>query len=146
MATYRIERYGNQVSKGDLIYDDAAEQGQSVRVVDEDSLEQHTLDQVVLPLPGFNIVYPENEVGERYQAELANDGIKLTKGAIEESTAKGSYRSLIVTAENVELNLEKENSSVACNARLKFDLPTGAYATMLLRELMRTTEERSSGT
>ena len=136
MATYRMQRYGDRVCKGDLVFDPSGQ----VRLVGEDA-QQYALDQVVLPLPGFNIIYPENEVGGRYAQELASDNIQFTKGRVEESTAKGSYRSLIVEAENAAL--EEKPDGVTRAVKLTFDLPTGAYATMLLRELMRTTVARS---
>ena len=106
--------------------------------------------QIVLPLPGYNIQYPTNEIGELYKQILKDDDIDLaTKNNIPESTAKGSYRKLVVKATNLQWErLTKsetlDNDPVITDAKLTFDLTKGCYATMMLRELLMTTMARDS--
>lgn len=149
MATFRIQRYGLVVCKGDLVYPTTAATPSSwfggkppreepIIVTEQAATNNcYTINHVVLPLPGYDTVYPDNEVGDRYREELALDKIEFRKGAVGESTARGSYRSLVGCATNLSLQLEEDGDSR--NVRCHFDLPSGSYATMFLRELMRTT-------
>ena len=109
-------------------------------------------------LPGYNIQYPANEIGELYKKFLADDGIEMSKDDIPEATAKGSYRKLIQRAANLKWEavpetedeslqkgspLESEDSVVTA-ARLTFELESGCYATMMLRELLVSSMARDS--
>ena len=110
------------------------------------------ISQIVLPLPGYSIQYPTNSIGELYHKILSEDGITMSKDMAPEATAKGSYRKLIQKAhglkwENVEGNNEhvnKEDDLTVSNAKFTFELESGCYATMMLRELMVMTMARDS--
>ena len=92
MVSYRIRRYGRTAAvQGDLIVDrtvnahelskDTAGSHDSdrnlcadetcgvrrdhVRCVSDHDEGKYFLKDVVLPLPGYNVQYPENEVGEK---------------------------------------------------------------------------------
>ncbi len=99
-------------------------------------------------LPGYNVKYPSNEIGSLYNKILNNDGINLNeKCNIQEATAKGSYRRIIQKATNLKWEKVCDTSSegedpVIDAIQLSFDLKSGCYATMLLRELMLTTMVR----
>lgn len=87
-----------------------------------------------------------------YQKLLIDDGVELRKDSVPEATAKGSYRHLLSKAaglkwENVaskdsESKAESSEDPVVTDARFTFELPSGCYATMMLRELMVTTMAR----
>ena len=92
MASYRIQRYGRSAAvQGDLIVDrsssahglnsEAADSNHDsdvdscgvegsgvtrnhVRCVTNHEREMYQLRDVVLPLPGYNVQYPANDVGE----------------------------------------------------------------------------------
>lgn len=89
MASYRIQRYGQSaVVKGDLVVDKAAtahgldrqtaynshactltdDSGalnrNHVKCIANHEQEVHRLRDIVLPLPGYNVQYPANDVGE----------------------------------------------------------------------------------
>lgn len=108
------------------------------------------ISQIILPLPGYNIQYPTNKMGELYQAILAEDGIKLSKDKIPEATAKGSYRKLIQKANDLKWEMvgseanstNESNDAIITDAKFTFELESGSYATMMLRELMVTTMSR----
>jgi tRNA pseudouridine13 synthase len=147
MASQRLKRFGTKVVKGDL-YRLSDDEGRGVRVVTNDA-SSVDIANVVLPLPGYAVQYPENEIGELFRDFLIRENVSFDRSAPTEATAKGSYRSLIAFAQNLEVDFdsiegndasasETEQDSAAA-FKLKFDLPSGSYATMLLRELMLTT-------
>jgi tRNA pseudouridine13 synthase len=41
----------------------------------EGDLQEHTIFDVIMPLPGFDISYPEGELGEKYRAFMKLDGL-----------------------------------------------------------------------
>jgi len=135
-ASMRIQLYGTKVVEGDLYHDDTTDE---VKVVGPEVHSVH-IGQVVLPLPGQNIVYPENEVGALYKKLLSEDDVSFDSSGPPESSAKGTYRRLVVTPSKLDVEMIEGEEA----ARLRFQLPKGSYATMLLRELMRTTCTRLS--
>jgi TruD family tRNA pseudouridine synthase len=160
-ATKRIQLYGTQLVEGDLF----APNGDLSQVVlfnKKDQTIHHqnegaTFCNVVLPLPGYSVLYPTNEVGGLYQQMLENDGIEFKKDSVPEATAKGGYRFLQSHAHNlawepvpsVPVVQEGEGDGVAASdhnedcaplndAKLTFELDAGCYATMMFRELLMT--------
>ena len=140
-ASRRVKLYGNKVVKGDLYLEKDDDHRDDVKVVQGNENPPIEISQVVLPLPGYNVQYPSNDIGDFYQELLAADGIKFEENAVAEATAKGTYRKLIVRP--VNLSVEAESSDSPCESmKLSFQLPKGSYATMLLREMMMTTVVR----
>ena len=144
-ATERIKLYGMKVVIGDLYIpkSDRGEEQPEVRVVDASSETSVKPSQVVLPLPGHSVSYPENEIGAVYTRLLAHDSVQFDKDAPPEGTAKGSYRHLFSTPRNLRVAFDEDNSETAKSMKLSFEIPKGCYATMLLRELMLTTVSRA---
>lgn len=138
MASERLQFYGNKVVSGDLIIGTDG----SVVIVSDDMIDSITLHQVVLPLPGYNVQYPVNEIGNRYHQLLKQENVKFEKEGRIEATAKGSYRHLIVPMSSLELTFPGSPGKDFNSFQISFDLPSGSYATMLLRELMVTTVDR----
>jgi tRNA pseudouridine13 synthase len=101
-ATQRLLLYGGQVVAGDLVVADRSEIRQ-VQVVMAGEEAQFRMAQVVLPLPGWNVMYPQNAVAQVYEQMLAQDSIEFKKkekgddddNGEKESSAKGSYRFLL---------------------------------------------------
>ena len=106
-----------------------------------EELQHVHISNIVLPLPGHNVQYPENEIGKFYRSHLEQDNIVFKKDAVPESTAKGSYRKVVVFPKNMSIERDHDLEDVA---KLSFELPKGCYATMLLREMMTTTVARST--
>ena len=46
-------------------------------VVTSDALSNYSIEDVVLPLPGYSIVYPENDVKAWYQELMQQDGLDV---------------------------------------------------------------------
>ena len=97
--------------------------------------------------------YPSNEIGELYKTILREDGVDLSKNNVPESRCKGSYRKLIEKAsqlkwdlvlEDTEDKLDQSEDPSVSTAKFSFDLESGCYATMMLRELMVTTMTRKT--
>ena len=81
----------------------------------------------------------------RNRSLLERDAVSFSKDGPPESTAKGSYRRLVSRAYNVSFEaLAASGGDGNLDVRLQFDLPTGSYATMFLRELMYTTVVRDN--
>jgi tRNA pseudouridine13 synthase len=135
-ASLRMKVYGKKVVKGDLYQDEGTGE---VKIVDSNDAYIQ-ISQIVLPLPGNNIIYPENEVGSLYKDLLARDNITFANSGPPESCAKGTYRRIVVKPEILDVEMIEGEEAV----RLTFNLPKGCYATMFLRELMSSTCRRTS--
>ena len=55
---------------------------------------QYTIRDVVLPLPGYDVVYPENDVKDRYRRIMADDGLDIDnmRRKIKDYSLSGAYR------------------------------------------------------
>nr|CAB3461024.1 unnamed protein product [Digitaria exilis] len=178
---------------------------QSVKVVDSGDLLKgiYTFDDVVLPLPGSQALFPGNEVAEIYHEMAKKDGISLTENAhgVKEfsiTSMKGGYRRVfqrpidfqwelmtytddssslsetdldvlsrtkpkevndLVTSDPQDRLEKASDASTATNGssflenkptgspdtiprklaiKLSFTLPASCYATMAIRELLKT--------
>jgi TruD family tRNA pseudouridine synthase len=139
MASVRLETYGSKVVVGDLLRGDDG----GIVVVTADLVSAARFCEVVLPLPGYNVQYPTNDIGRRYEEILLEESVKFEKDSPLEATAKGSYRRLMVEMDSLQVAFPGPPSlNSAESFQISFDLPPGSYATMLLRELMVTTVSR----
>jgi tRNA(Glu) U13 pseudouridine synthase TruD len=50
----------------------------AVRAITEEELDSIKIEDIVLPLPGHNVVYPNNVIKEWYEELLAVDGLSFT--------------------------------------------------------------------
>lgn len=143
MATERMLLFGTKVVAGDLVLLDGSDK---VEIITDASLSTARIDDVVLPMPGYDSLYPKNEVGRMYEALLKEENVRFEKDAPEEAKAKGSYRRLLARAENLSFEFlpGDDEGGDSVNAKFLFDLPTGTYATMFFRELMLTTVSRDN--
>ncbi|XP_057372375.1 pseudouridylate synthase 7 homolog [Daphnia carinata] len=132
--------------------------------IDENNIHNYTINDVLLPLPGFDITYPANEVAKWYTELLQADG--LSEMDFKQSTKTynlgGAYRLVMskpsdvkwkfVRYDNPTLNLipsdwdRLENTQLPpavvedgayLGLILEFNLPASAYATMALREITK---------
>lgn len=124
---------------------------------------QFTIHDVVLPLPGYDVVYPDNSLKDEYRKIMANDGLDIDnmRHKVKDYSLSGAYRKLLVKPSlmswrwlrynDVKQPLvvtDKEALSGALEPesvpdgkywalQLEFTLPTSTYATMALREVLR---------
>jgi TruD family tRNA pseudouridine synthase len=141
LASLRLKLHGASVVPGDIVLPSSND---GVQVVTTADCHTYSIFDVVLPLPGYGVQLPTNEVGAMYEQMLKREGVSFAReGVVPESTAKGSYRHVFQKATN--LSCTRLDTEPELNVKLCFDLPAGSYATMLLRELMLTTIARVSG-
>uniref|UniRef100_A0A5K3F1Z5 TRUD domain-containing protein n=1 Tax=Mesocestoides corti TaxID=53468 RepID=A0A5K3F1Z5_MESCO len=71
--------------------------------------ERPSIHQVVLPLPGYEVVFPDNECGKWYFELFDEDSLKLDdfKHKVKDFALPGSYRHLIVKPEDVHYEIHE---------------------------------------
>lgn len=132
--------------------------------IDENNIHNYTINDVLLPLPGFDITYPANEVAKWYTELLRADG--LSEMDFKQSTKTynlgGAYRLVMSKPSDVkwkfaryddptlslipsdwdrlqktQLPLADVKDGVYLGLILEFSLPASSYATMALREITK---------
>ena len=134
----RIEKFGFDVLPGDLVLE-----SDEPRILSEEDIASgtKTFKDIVFPLPGTSIKYPENETKEIYKNILQQDGIAFEDFRIRKlhiSNIAGAYRKAIASIIDLTYELKKENNDVSefYDLHLDFILRPSCYATMFIRELM----------
>lgn len=168
MASFRLEKFGEKPVVGDIVLSKGPEAFSSggrnpisVEFVTIDNIHQFSLSDVVLPMAGWDIQYPKNEVGEQYRRLMLEDGIDNLdmKRKERDHSLPGTYRTLVAMASNVEAEFLRYSDPEAPLIRsdidvincanvpiseaegdklavvLSFDLPKACYATMAVREI-----------
>lgn len=103
IVSQRIKKYGFIPIVGDLVFKDKESKIEPVEIIEgdeyedddekdeveikfpevetisEDNLSKYTIFDVVYPLPGCNVRYPENEIEKWYADLLANDNLTSEK-------------------------------------------------------------------
>lgn len=101
IVSQRIKEYGLKPIVGDLVFKDNAMKDVPVEIIDEEeedkeidanitlfpevetiseeNLSKYTIFDVVYPLPGCDIRYPDNEIGKWYIDILAKDNLTSEK-------------------------------------------------------------------
>lgn len=138
-------------------------QKQQVLVISsEEELEKYTIEDVCLPLPGFQIKYPENAMAGLYSSYMAKDGFDpfAMERKDKDISLPGFYRRLVSIPRNfswqfvkhsgdvdlIQSDLQKirnealpvaDEQSTDTALIVEFTLGSSQYATMALRELMK---------
>ncbi|MBN3298387.1 PUS7L protein, partial [Amia calva] len=164
-VAFRLRQFGDRVVKGDLVWSTLEDKEGSkpslcqVHTVSAEEEAEHIykLHQVVLPMPGNTIKYPDNKVGIWYRERFAKDGLQSCRFRVTplKLNIPGCYRALLsyprkVTHHILEdsvgaMNEETpEQGSQTCgqslsplSLSLSFDLDPSCYATVYLREIMK---------
>lgn len=186
VASDRIKKFGMEPMVGDLVYkgdlkdvafkeenrqssaNGSVEGGStssrvSPEVVTAETLSQYTIHDVILPLPGFDVQYPDNEVGMWYAKLMAEDGLKLEdlKHSNKNYALPGTYRRLIILPKDLmwqsymysdvtkeltqsDLDLLQKKTEPVSDPdgtikalKIELSLPQSCYATMALREILK---------
>jgi tRNA pseudouridine13 synthase len=182
----RIKQYGcDKPIAGDLVYDESAatiqEEAEAaslptkitqeslqatskiakVRVLKEDDLDSYQIQDVVLPLPGYSVTYPEGDLGALYRNMLKADGLDADEmfRKQKEYSLGGAYRKMLTRPKNVSWEIlrysERDEDLLQADEdkllgielvtqpgdrralKVEFDLDTASYATMALREILK---------
>ncbi|XP_029471211.1 pseudouridylate synthase 7 homolog-like protein isoform X3 [Rhinatrema bivittatum] len=159
-ASYRLKTYGSRVVEGDLVSWEAGTDetplSDRVHVVtaSEETSKTYALHQVILPMLGHNIRYPDNKVGEWYFEMLGKDELqKCTfRNSLLQLNIPGCYRHIVkyprhlsYVIEDSENVLDSKDGTKELNSTLSskpslsisFELDSSCYATVCLREIMK---------
>ncbi|KAK1789491.1 hypothetical protein P4O66_015408, partial [Electrophorus voltai] len=155
-ASYRLRALGPRPVQGDLVQAErlrhdptpGATHTPQVHVVTsaEERDNVFSLDQVILPMPGNTVKYPENIVGEWYRDRLAQDGLGSSRFRIPslKLNVPGSYRPLLAIPHNITYKVHEEpqvtehlSPQRISLLTLSFDLDASCYATVFVREIMK---------
>jgi len=85
-ATYHIEKYGYKPAIGDLVITEEKQKvmndkkkrnqhKEKPEIITKENIDKYTIYDIVLPMPGHDIIYPDNDIKEYYENLLKKDGI-----------------------------------------------------------------------
>lgn len=135
---------------------------QEVETVTAENISKYTIYDVVLPLPGYDVIYPEH-LKDYYQELLSEHGLskEMPKQRVATYTLSGNYRCILQRATNMTWKTLRYNDQNDTLIRSDFEeilkheepvskpdgehkavvvtfhLPSASYATMCLREAMK---------
>lgn len=162
LVSERVRRHGARAPvAGDLIEKDGTH-----HVLTAEEAAQASMEQVVMPMPGAEVHLPEGWLADLYTAMLQADGLtpmSLASSRQPEYRLKGAYRRMVQKPTGMTCSFLRyedpdaplcatdEDALLATEAlptqtdaapylalQLVFQLPPSSYATVLLRELLRT--------
>lgn len=158
MVSKRVEAFGLKAVGGDLIL-----KGGSAHVLSDDEAEKRSIHDVVMPLPGFDVIYPTHSVGQCYKETLEADNLDIhnMRHKVRDYSLAGAYRRVVIRPSDVSWELidyddprvslvhtdvEKlENRPAPVYLKegkyralkMEFSLPSSTYATMAIREVLK---------
>ncbi|NXY90647.1 PUS7 synthase, partial [Alcedo cyanopectus] len=158
MVSKRIEEYGLRAVPGDLTL-----KGATAVHIEEGDVDNYTIHDVVMPLPGFDVIYPKHKIGEAYKEMLVADNLDINnmRHKIRDYSLSGAYRKIIIRPQNVSwevvayddpriplftTDLDKlEGKPLPAlptdgkfrALKMEFSLPPSTYATMAIREVLK---------
>ncbi|KAJ3292887.1 EF-hand domain-containing member C2, partial [Borealophlyctis nickersoniae] len=172
-ASARMSLYGPQPVVGDLVDitgkdvtdadEEAGPQADLVLIETEEEAGKYTIEDVVLPLPGYDVVYPKNKVWDTYVEVMAKHGLDPNNMERRNKTTNlsGGYRKIVTRPKNVSWRLFRyEDASIPLSQTdldrqrgipppqsveggsrlaivLEFTLQPSQYATMAMYEVMK---------
>ncbi|XP_004839752.1 pseudouridylate synthase 7 homolog isoform X3 [Heterocephalus glaber] len=158
MVSKRIEDYGLKPVPGDLVL-----KGATATYIEEEDITNYSIHDVVMPLPGFDVIYPKHKISEAYREMLTMDNLDIDnmRHKIRDYSLSGAYRKIIIRPQNVSWevvvyddpkiplfntdvdNLEGKPPPVFASEgkyralKMDFSLPPSTYATMAIREVLK---------
>ncbi|KAK2917611.1 pseudouridylate synthase 7 homolog isoform X2 [Channa argus] len=158
MVSRRIEAFGLKPTGGDLVL-----KGTTAHVLSAEEAESHSIHDIVMPLPGFDVIYPTHHVGKGYRELLAADGLDIDnmRHKVKDYSLAGAYRRILIRPSDVSWEvihyddprislvhtdfekLENKPAPVFNKEgkyralRMEFSLPPSTYATMAIREVLK---------
>uniref|UniRef100_A0A3P8RBE2 TRUD domain-containing protein n=1 Tax=Astatotilapia calliptera TaxID=8154 RepID=A0A3P8RBE2_ASTCA len=98
MVSRRIEAFGLKAVKGDLVL-----KGTTAHVLSAEEAENQSIHNIVMPLPGFDVIYPTHHIGEGYRELLTADGLDIDnmRHKVKDYSLAGAYRRIIIRPADV---------------------------------------------
>lgn len=173
MVSRRIKEFGLKPTVGDLVFasDKVPELDESndgpvhpeVKILSENDLKSYTIYDIVMPLPGFDVVYPENEIKTWYAEMLQSYNLSLAmpQQKVKTYNLSGAYRKILNQVNDFSYKILRYNDPHATLIRsdieelegytepdqdptgtykgivVEFSLTSSSYATMALREILK---------
>ncbi|KAJ3227133.1 multisubstrate pseudouridine synthase 7 [Clydaea vesicula] len=114
MVSLRIKTYGMKLVVGDLVLikekslhssTTGGRNPQNVLILNEENLQKYSIKDLVLPLPGYDIIYPTNSIREEYKNFMAKDNIdyKGMKREERDFSLPGNYRYVFASVQNLKV-------------------------------------------
>ncbi|XP_028814111.1 pseudouridylate synthase 7 homolog isoform X2 [Denticeps clupeoides] len=158
MVSKRVEAFGLKAVEGDLVL-----KGGTAHVLNAEEAENHSIHDVVMPLPGFDVIYPTHHVGKVYRELLSADNLDIDnmRHKVRDYSLAGAYRRVLIRPQDVSWQLihyndprvplvhtdvEKLEGKPAPvflkegkyrALKMEFSLPPSTYATMAIREVLK---------
>ncbi|KAK5615426.1 multisubstrate pseudouridine synthase 7 [Crenichthys baileyi] len=158
MVSRRIEAFGLTAVEGDLVL-----RGPRAHVLSAEEAESHSIHDIVMPLPGYDVIYPSHHIGDGYRELLSADGLDLDnmRHKVKDYSLAGAYRRIIIRPTDVSwevINYDNPRISLVHSdfeklenkpapvfnkegkyraLRMEFSLPPSTYATMAIREVLK---------
>ncbi|XP_028971021.2 pseudouridylate synthase 7 homolog [Esox lucius] len=158
MVSRRIEAFGLKAVEGDLVL-----RGGTAYILSAAEAETHSIQDVVMPLPGFDVIYPTHHVGKGYREMLSADNLDIDnmRHRVKDYSLAGAYRRILIKPSDVSwevinyddhrvslvhTDVEKlENQPAPVFNKegkyralgMEFSLPPSTYATMAIREVLK---------
>uniref|UniRef100_A0A669CZK3 Pseudouridylate synthase 7 homolog n=1 Tax=Oreochromis niloticus TaxID=8128 RepID=A0A669CZK3_ORENI len=158
MVSRRIEAFGLKAVKGDLVL-----KGTTAHVLSAEEAESYSIHDIVMPLPGFDVIYPTHHIGEGYRELLTADRLDIDnmRHKVKDYSLAGAYRRVIIRPTDVSwsvINYDDPRVSLVHSdfeklenkpapvfnkegkyraLRMEFSLPPSTYATMAIREVLK---------
>ncbi|XP_029017699.1 pseudouridylate synthase PUS7L isoform X2 [Betta splendens] len=157
-VAHRLSTLGHSARQGDLVWKQEGNSSSAqIHVVTEQEEKQgvYALGQVLLPMPGNTVKYPENTMGPWYQERLGRDGLNDCRFRVSslKLNLPGCYRPLLASPRDMRYELQGAttmeggeggggavkgaNKIDSLTLTLGFDLDSSCYATICLREIMK---------
>ncbi|CAL8260953.1 unnamed protein product [Merluccius merluccius] len=158
MVSRRIEAFGLKAVEGDLVL-----RGGTAHILTAEEAESLSIQDIVMPLPGYDVIYPSHHVGKGYREMLTADGLDIDtmRHKVKDYSLAGAYRRVVIRPSNVSWSviqyddprislvhtdvekLEDKPGPVFNTEgkyralRMEFSLPPSTYATMAIREVLK---------
>eukprot|EP00106_Octopus_bimaculoides_P009109 XP_014776551.1 PREDICTED: pseudouridylate synthase 7 homolog [Octopus bimaculoides] len=118
MVSQRIKQFGLVPVIGDLVYDktdvtavntDACKE--EPHTITADNISKYTIHDIVMPLPGFSISYPDNEAKNWYKEILSKDGLDVDnlRHSNKDYSLPGAYRKMVIKSTSVSWKIYRYN-------------------------------------
>ncbi|XP_013872268.1 pseudouridylate synthase 7 homolog [Austrofundulus limnaeus] len=158
LVSRRIEAFGLKAVEGDLVLRET-----TAHVLSAEEAESHSIHDIVMPLPGFDVIYPSHHIGAGYRELLSADGLDIDnmRHKVKDYSLAGAYRRVIIRPTDVSWEViryddpkislvhsdfeklknkpppvfNKEGKYRAL--KMEFSLPPSTYATMAIREVLK---------
>ncbi|KAF0455062.1 tRNA pseudouridine synthase D [Gigaspora margarita] len=158
------EELEDDIVDNDVLINSEDKKEIKVKILKEEDIPNYTIYDVVLPLPGHLVIYPNNNIFEKYKELMWKDHLdpREMKRSIKDFSLSGTYRRIMGKPIDVSwktlryndpkiplslndldiINGKTEPENVADGTllalRIHISLSTSQYATMALRELLKT--------